>query len=127
MALKVSKAGEITGENIVCTSDDLAQMLTNFETDEADGPQWQTHLVIGDREVVVELPTCRSPTRLPSSPPDMSEEHQWRIKRVAAGWEVSGYGYREEVDSFEQARRFILRYARMFEAAYKAARKGERA
>src|SRR5215468_6914358 len=62
MVLKVFKAGEITGANIVCTSADLRAMLTNFETAEADelGPQWQLHLVIGEgpaaRQVFVELP-----------------------------------------------------------------------
>jgi hypothetical protein len=61
MALKVSKAGEIAGEDILCASGDLPRMLTNFdETDEADGPQWKLPLVIGAgpaaREVVVDLP-----------------------------------------------------------------------
>jgi len=61
MALKVSKAGEIAGEDIVCTSDDLIMMLANFETAEADelGPQWQILLLIGEgraaRVVVVEI------------------------------------------------------------------------
>jgi hypothetical protein len=59
MAIKVIKVGEVSGTNIVALrrAGDFAAILTNFEnvSQPAEECNWQIALVLGEREVMINL------------------------------------------------------------------------
>ena len=47
------------------------------------------------------------------------EEEQWRFVRNGSGWIVRGYGYSEQLESFQDCVRFIRKYATAIEKQYR--------
>jgi hypothetical protein len=50
----------------------------------------------------------------------MMDEQQWRLKREAGGWVLTGYGCTQTFNTFWEGLRFLRKYAPAIERQFKA-------